>query len=149
MRKASVVFALSLGAGLLSGAAFAASPVGLWKVTFYLEPGLTLGASQNICFLAGGTWYSTTFSNWKGDWFQKGDRLRWYGRTSSLGTAEFGQFIANRSFGGEFAHFNASGTSTPPLTSSRGNYYGVFSSNTCPQPAAPSVTTKSGDPAGQ
>ncbi|HET6376365.1 MAG TPA: hypothetical protein VFF88_09975 [Methylocella sp.] len=122
--------------------------MGLWKVTFYLEPGLSLGASQNICFLANGTWYSTTFSNWKGDWFQKGDRLRWYGRTSSLGTAEFGQFIANRSFGGEFAHFRAS-SSTPPLTSSRGNYYGVFSSTSCPPPAAPSVTTKSGDPAGQ
>ena len=64
-------------------AAMAASPVGQWNVTFYREPSLAKGATQGICYKSDGTWYSSTFSNWHGDWFQKGDRFRWYGETSS------------------------------------------------------------------
>ena len=30
-------------------------------------------ATQNICFLAGGTWFGTTFPAWAGRWFQKGN----------------------------------------------------------------------------
>jgi len=99
----------------------------------YNEPGLTLGASQGICFVNNGTWYSSTFANWNGDWFRKGDRLRWYGDTGALGTAEFGQFVVRNRFGGEFAHFRVPGA--PPVTSSRGIYQAVKVGSTCDPPA--------------
>jgi hypothetical protein len=135
-------FLLIIGAGTAS----AASPVGQWSVTFYLEPGLTTGATQGICFLSNNTWYSSTVHGWVGDWFQKGDRFRWYGHTSApLPTAEFGQFVANTIITGEFAHFF---TGTPPVTSSRGNWRATKVSTICAPPAAlPSVVSGGGDPA--
>lgn len=50
------------------------SPVGLWSVTFYNDatPNLNQMATQRICFLANGTWFSTTFPGWAGRWFQRG-----------------------------------------------------------------------------
>jgi hypothetical protein len=141
MKPAKTVLASSVFLGMAFGtaaSAMAASPVGQWNITFFLEPGLVPGSTQGICYKADGTWFSTTFSNWNGDWFQNGDRLRWYGKTGTpLGTAEFGQFIKNVLFGGEFAHFNVSGS--PPVTSSRGNYRGNFVSTTCGPPAAVSA----------
>lgn len=68
------------------------NPVGLWSLTFYNDntPALTPMATQNICFVAGGTWYSTTFPAWNGRWFQKGnnaagngDRVRVLGNWAS------------------------------------------------------------------
>lgn len=131
------------------GNAFAASPVGQWNVTFYLEPGLTAGATQGICFRANGTWFSTTFSNWNGDFFQKGDRFRWYGDTGALGTAEFGQFVNNTQIAGEFAHFFVPGT--PPVTSSRGNWRATKVGNTCGAPASSeaALADPDADPSGQ
>jgi hypothetical protein len=114
-------------------------------VTFYPEPNLVTAATQGICFLSNGTWLSTTFSNWKGDWFLKGDRLRWYGHTSAISTAEFGQFISNTTFNGESAHFFASATSVPPLTSSRGNYQATKVSTVCNR-AASGPAKSSADP---
>jgi hypothetical protein len=141
MKTAKTVLASSVFLGMAFGTAanaMAASPVGQWNITFYGEPGLVTGATQGICYKADGTWFSTTFPNWNGDWFEKGDRLRWYGKTGApLATAEFGQFISNTSFGGEFAHFRVSGS--PPVTSSRGNYRGAFVSTTCGRPAAASA----------
>jgi hypothetical protein len=113
-KTAKTVLASSVFLGMAFGtaaSAMAASPVGQWNITFFLEPGLVPGSTQGICYKADGTWFSTTFSNWNGDWFQNGDRLRWYGKTGApLGTAEFGQFIKNVLFGGEFAHFLVSGS---------------------------------------
>jgi hypothetical protein len=155
MRNTSIFFALSLCAGLAPtvGLAQSAAPqvsaasvIGQYNVTFYLEPNLAKGATQGICFKSDGTWFSTTFSNWQGDWFLKGDRLRWYGRTSTLGTADFGQFIWSTGFAGEFAHFSDSPTSVPPLTSSRGNYYGAKVSATCGAAAAGGLTGPGADP---
>jgi hypothetical protein len=40
---------------------------GQWTIQFYLEPNLSVGARQGICFKADGTWYSTTFDGWEGD----------------------------------------------------------------------------------
>src|SRR5689334_22921583 len=79
-RLRAVLTAASFFAG--ADAAMAASPVGQWNVTFYQEPNLTKGATQGVCYQADGTWFSTTFATWHGVWFQKGDRLRWYGTTS-------------------------------------------------------------------
>jgi hypothetical protein len=152
MKTAKIVLASSVFLGMAFGTAanaMAASPVGQWNITFYLEPGLGTGATQGICYLANGTWFSTTFSNWKGDWFEKGDRFRWYGRTGPvLATAEFGQFISNTTFGGEFAHFVV--TRLPPITSTRGNYSAVKVSNICNRPAAASaVVNPNADPSAQ
>ena len=51
-------------------AAVAASPVGQWNVTFYIEPNLAKGATQGVCYEPDGTWFSTTFAGWHGGWFQ-------------------------------------------------------------------------------
>ncbi len=50
------------------------TPVGHWEATFYNDdtPNLTNLATHGICFRANGTWYSTTYANWSGYWFQKG-----------------------------------------------------------------------------
>jgi hypothetical protein len=134
------ILASSVFLGMAFGSAanaMAASPVGQWYVTFYLEPGLSTGATEGICYLASGTWSSTTFPNWKGDWFEKADPFRWYGRTGlPLATAEFGEFISNATFSGEFAHFRVS---APPVTSSWGNYSAVKVSDVCGHPAANSA----------
>ncbi|SFE58183.1 hypothetical protein [Nitrosomonas sp. Nm166] len=118
---------------------------GQWTVQFYLEPGLTTGASQGICFKADGTWFSTTFGGWEGDWFKKGDRLRWYGDTGIIATAEFGQFSSKSLMTGEFAHFFVPGT--PPVTSTRGNYKMTKVSSTCDPAAASLSSGNSSDPA--
>src|SRR4051794_41946857 len=94
-------------------AAMAASPVGQWNVTFHVEPSLTKGATQGVCYKSDGTWYSSTFSNWHGDWFQKGDRFRWYGEAGSLGTAEFGQASFANFAAGAGAHLDARTRGTP------------------------------------
>ena len=127
-------------AGLFLGVstAMAATPVGQWNVTFYLEPGLTTGATQGICFKSNKTWNSTTFGGWGGTWEQIGERLRWHGETSSLDTAEFGQFLANSRMGGEFAHFTGSSTST------YGSYYGAKAKSTCDAQAA--AAARAADP---
>lgn len=115
-RCVSVCLGLSLAAGL----AGAASPVGQWRVTFYSEPDLAPGSAQTLCFKADGTWYATTVDGWDGEWFQKGDRLRWYGHSDTeIATAFFGQFITNFSSSGEFASFD---TTHPVATSNRGNW---------------------------
>lgn len=119
--------------------------VGQWNVIFYLEPGLSTGATQGICFSSDGTWVSTTVAGWNGDWFLKGDRFRWYGDVGSLATGEFGQFISNTQSAGEFAHWRVPGT--PPVTSSRGNWRATKISSTCAAPAGAKAVESSDDPA--
>lgn len=102
-----------------------ASPnvVGIWNVTFYLEPGRGTGATQCIVFksvpgiVAGvptsGTWTSPTFPGWSGQWIQLGDHVRWFGVTSSLATTESGNLQGARTFGGvSFNHFAKSNAAT-------------------------------------
>lgn len=50
------------------------SPVGHWELQGFNDdsPNLSPLATQRICILANGTWYSTTFPDWHGRWFQKG-----------------------------------------------------------------------------
>jgi len=62
----------------ITAAAFAQAPnnpVGLWRFQAYNDnsPALNIMGAQNICFLANGTWFGTTFPNWNGRWFQKGN----------------------------------------------------------------------------
>ena len=137
--KAKIIILSILTLFVVAGTAMAASPEGQWTVSYYLEPGLSTGASQGICFKADGTWYSSTFSGWSGMWKQKGDRFKWYGATGSLYTAEFGQFIGKALSGGEFSHFYSSSTS------SFGNWKAMKVKVTCDAQAA-SAYESSDDP---
>jgi hypothetical protein len=84
------ILTFAAAALLAGGQAFAQvnNPVGLWTIQGWTDnaPGMPAGGVQNICFLAGGTWFSTTFPGWTGLWFQKGaaaagngDRVRMLG----------------------------------------------------------------------
>jgi hypothetical protein len=136
MKRAIIAIASIMVPLTTANIAMAASPVGQWNVTFYIEPGLSTGNTQGMCFKSNKTWYSTTFPDWNGDWFQKGDRLRWFGDegTIGLGWAAFGQFSAPNTMYGEFAEFTATGT--PPLPiSTKGNYSMTKVSSVCAPPA--------------
>ncbi|MGI8739199.1 MAG: hypothetical protein ACR2KU_06005 [Gammaproteobacteria bacterium] len=106
--------------------AAAASPVGLWQVTSFQEPGLVVIGSRKLCFRANGT-FGEPMPNpnefFSGFWFKKGDRIRFVGTqilTVDLGfqgrTANFGQFINSDRFAGEFLNLviHSSGSSTQP-----------------------------------
>ncbi len=72
---AAVFLVLAL-AGITPGHAQAPNnPVGKWTLNWSVDksPGMAPVGSQQICFLANGTWYSPTFSGWHGLWFQKGN----------------------------------------------------------------------------
>jgi hypothetical protein len=74
-RVAAIALVLALCA---AGTAFAQAPnnpVGLWNFQAYNDnsPNLAAMGNQNICFLANGTWFGTTFPGWNGRWFQKGN----------------------------------------------------------------------------
>ena len=125
-------------------AAMAASPVGQWNVTFFFEPGLIQGATQGICFQPDGSWFATTFPNWQGGWFQKGDRLRWHGTTGDFLSSAFGAFDSNGTVGtGEYTNIFAGSD----LTSSRGAWHATFVSGTCGARAvAAGHAARAGDP---
>jgi hypothetical protein len=131
-----------------------------FEVSFFLEPDLTPAATQTVCFLTTGTprpgitqgtWYSSSFPNWKGDWYRELDFMRWYGRTGiGLATDENHGFLARSDsaatiFAGEFEHFIATGSSVPPLTSTRGHWTLTYQGQKCGLPS--SGPAPSGDPA--
>lgn len=126
--------------GLLLSSAISASVVqagspsvaGSWRVTFFLEPARSTGATQCVVFtlapgtVAGvptsGTWTSPTFPGWSGQWIQLGDHVRWFGVTSALATTESGNMENNSIFGGvSFNHF----AKTNAATSSAGSWVAV------------------------
>lgn len=142
-RLRAVLTAALFFAGM--NAAVAASPVGQWNVTFYLEPNLTKGVTQGVCYKADGTWFSTTFAGWHGGWFQKGDRFRWYGITSvpALGTAQFGQMSSGKHATGEAAHFDP-GTGA---TVTNSNWVASKAGSICGPPASGTAARSGRDPA--
>jgi hypothetical protein len=81
-------------------------------VCSYQEPALQFFSKHNVCFAAAGTWSSTTQTGgWAGHWFEKGDRVRWYGNTGTLATAAFGQFSSPDVMAGEYAEWTVPGAS--------------------------------------
>ena len=55
-------------------------PTGQWTVTSYNDQtGNTKQATQGICIVGDGTWYGTTYADWGGDWFKKGNDLHMNG----------------------------------------------------------------------
>ncbi len=108
--KVKIIILSILTVFVAAGAAMAGSPspVGQWDVTFYIEPNLTTGLTQGICFNSNGTFDSTTYSSWSGYWEQKGERIRWTGFANIFSTADFGEFIAPTVIGGEYANFTSS-----------------------------------------
>lgn len=141
-----VIVAVAIFLILAAGTALAATPVGQWNYRGYNWPDLKHGPVQGICFVADGTWYSTTFSGWNGEWKQDSDRIRFYGSTGVMSTAEFGQFISTTTFSGEFAHFFPS---PPVVTSSLGNFFMTKTNKTtCDAVAASSgYSVSNSDPA--
>jgi len=139
-----VIVAVAIFLILAAGTALAASPVGQWDYRSFVGPNLTQEAKQGICFLADGTWFSTTFHGWNGLWFQNGDRIRFYGTTGALSTASFGQFISNIKFSGEFANF---ATSPVVAKDTVGNFFAARTSLTCDSPASPINPSAANDPA--
>lgn len=133
------------------------SAEGSWRIIFHLEPNHSRGATQCVEFTTtgevvgeplSGTWVSTTFAGWRGQWIQEGDHVRWYGFTSGgLATSEFGHLPSNNAMSGEFTHF------LPPdgVTSTAGGWRARRVQD-CPDPAesknpALSIQNSSDDPA--
>lgn len=93
MKKA---LAIACGSIALSSAAFAQPPLpnvfdggNLWAITYYNDPTSNhqQWATQHICFMPysavgtsiQGTWYSTTFPDWNGRYYQEGDEVKMTG----------------------------------------------------------------------
>jgi hypothetical protein len=130
---------------LAAGSALAATPVGQWNLRGFDGPDHVPGPLQGICFVVDGTWYSTTFTGWNGQWTQNGDSIRFYGTTGVLSTAELGQFISNTRISGGFVHFK---TSPKVVENSIGNFFATRTSLTCDVAAAvPDYSVAGGDPA--
>ena len=144
-----------LGVGMLMVASALPSAAqnlaGSWKITFFLEPGHSTGATQCIVFTQtggivgepkSGTWVAPSFPGWKGQWIQEGDHFRFYGFTGSLATAEFGALVSNNILGGEFAHFiSPNGT-----TSTAGSFSGARTTSCGSSVAPPTGQDPSGLP---
>ncbi len=139
--KKHAILANMLGLGLLlsASASFAATPVGLWDIKSYKEPGLTFGVANKVCYLTNGTWYSITFPGAQGDWFQKGDRIRStaYSPQNGWNHALFGQFASNALFTGEYIGFLNNPVTQHPDTTEKGNFTATFVSRICPPNPAP------------
>jgi hypothetical protein len=60
-------------AGAAVAQASVPTPLGLWRIKVYDDTNnLAWTGTQDICFLAGGTWFGPGFAGWSGFWFQKG-----------------------------------------------------------------------------
>jgi hypothetical protein len=109
LSKALLVSFVALAIGLgVSGTVFAQAPnnpVGLWSLTFYNDntPNLVQMATQNICFVANGTWYGTTFPAWAGRWFQKGNNAAGNGNRVRL-DGNYASGVGNDSAEIDFVH---------------------------------------------
>ena len=110
----------------------AASPVGYWEITSYVEPNLTLGVSNKVCFFSNGTWTSYSFPGANGTWFQKGDRIRTtaYSPQNQWMHAIFGQFANNSEFTGEYIGFALNGNTV--FTTEKGNIIAKRLGRACP-----------------
>jgi hypothetical protein len=83
MRPSTILYRTLVAAALLLGLAGSAgaqapnNPVGLWRLQAYNDntPAMAVMGAQDVCFLANGTWFGTTFPGWGGRWFQKGNNL--------------------------------------------------------------------------
>jgi hypothetical protein len=71
--RVAAALALALFVGATVAQASTPTPVGLWRIKVYDDTNnLGWTGTQDICFLAGGTWFGPAFPGWSGFWFQKG-----------------------------------------------------------------------------
>jgi hypothetical protein len=79
MRISKLFLSMSAVAGLAIGGSVMAKELlpGQWELTG------SGGAVQQICIVAGGTWYGTTFAAWGGQWSYDGTQTVIYGNYSS------------------------------------------------------------------
>jgi hypothetical protein len=79
MRISKLFLSMSAVAGLAIGGNVMAGELraGQWELS------ASDGAVQQICLVAGGTWYGTTFAGWGGQWTFVGTQTVIYGNYSS------------------------------------------------------------------
>lgn len=84
---ASVLFCLGVSATVYAGP----WPTGQWQMKAYNdETGNSFQVMHGMCIVGDGTWYSTTFPNWGGHWFKKGNDLHLHGNyDNGLGNDAF------------------------------------------------------------
>ena len=102
--SAAVVLVMTLLAGAAQ-ANSAPQPAGRWLMRFYIDPTLELGATSEICFRADGSWRALDFPI-SGNWFLRGDRLRFVGIYPDGVFSAFGGFASGKSVSGEFNDTN-------------------------------------------
>jgi hypothetical protein len=101
------------------------SPVGLWKLYSYddAQAAMPLSGVQEVCFQAGGTWFSPQFPGWGGIWFQKGingagngDRVRVLGNWNQAGGNDSAEldFIHTPLMAGTWTEWTDSAYPPPP-----------------------------------
>jgi hypothetical protein len=139
--------ALAAGPGAAQPAAPAInSPVGLWKISAYddAKPGMPLVGVQEICFVAGGTWYSPVFFGWGGIWFQKGinaagngDRVRVLGQwTQGAGTNDSAEldYVNTALLTGAWTEWGDNANPPPPPFFAWNRVKLCYLGSTCPGP---------------
>jgi hypothetical protein len=96
------------------------NPVGLWVVNWSFDDSAPMApvGTQTICFLANGTWYSTSYSGWNGLWFQKGNSAAGNGDHVSL-NGNYAANVGNDVFQLDFVHVDLM---TGPWTEWRDNF---------------------------
>lgn len=57
----------------------ASATTGQYKVTFQSENLGNYIGTQDICIVSNGTWYGTSFPDWFGKWYKKGNDLHMHG----------------------------------------------------------------------
>jgi hypothetical protein len=109
--KARLFLVAALAAALLMANSQSAlaqapnNPVGLWSLSAYNDntPNLAFMATQRICFLANGTWFSPTFAGWGGRWFQKGNNAAGNGNRVRI-AGNYANGVGNDSAEVDFIH---------------------------------------------
>ncbi|MGD9509094.1 MAG: hypothetical protein AB7O95_18280 [Geminicoccaceae bacterium] len=101
--------AVVLGLALLSGPASANNgppPAGQWLLEFYPDPSLKQSGASAICLQPNGIWFALDFPI-AGNWFLRGDRLRFVGVYPDGVFAAFGGYVSRDRVSGEFNDTNA------------------------------------------
>jgi hypothetical protein len=130
------------------------NPVGQWSISFFVDNNASMpqSATQTLCFLANGTWYSPSFAGWHGRWFQKGNNSAGNGDILSI-IGNYSNNAGNDSAALEFVSVNLM---TGAWNEWRDNFTfvnwtraSVNRTGKCgPQPAGSEKAIAAGDPSG-
>ena len=100
--------AMAVGLAWLAAPAHANNgpqPAGQWLLKFYPDPSLRQSGASAICLQPNGIWFALDFPV-AGNWYLRGDRLRFVGVYPDGVFAAFGGFASGKSVSGEFNDTN-------------------------------------------